>query len=417
MAPLKDIATDFFSGGTPQTGRPEYWAGEIPWTTTAQISGSCLNQGAKFISRLGLESSASRIVPSGNLLIGTRVGVGKAAVNTIDVAINQDITAAIVRKDQYDVLFLAYALRTKELQAEFDSRKRGATIKGIPREDLLAIQVPRPSLHEQRKIARLLRSIERLFELEERRVRALAALKAATMAKLFREGLRGEPLKQTEIGEIPESWEVVRIGDHCTRMNYGTSQRCTTQLATTPVLRIPNIIHGTIETSDLKYAQPGDLTDKEIEKLRLEPGDLLFVRTNGNREYTGRCAVYEGRPEGALFASYLIRVRLSGDVLVPHFVQQFLSEVGREQIAGRANPAADGKFNIDTSILRSLAIPRPPKSEQQEIISILAALDERRRLAQEKSAALQRLFSSLLHALMTGAIRVKNLDMAEVSHA
>ncbi|HOK46041.1 MAG TPA: restriction endonuclease subunit S, partial [Bryobacteraceae bacterium] len=69
------------------------------------------------------------------------------------------------------------------------------------------------------------------------------------------------------------------------------------------------------------------------------------------------------------------------------------------------------------SILRRLAIPRPPKSEQQEIISILAALDERRRLAQEKSAALQRLFSSLLHALMTGAIRVKNLDMAEVSHA
>ncbi|HPQ15182.1 MAG TPA: restriction endonuclease subunit S [Bryobacteraceae bacterium] len=324
-----------------------------------------------------------------------------------------DTTFYLVRRPdaEVDSEFAAYALRAHGVGASND------VIPSLQRHELENCEIPFPDRIEQRAIARILRSVETAIRVEAAICGKLAALKSATMAKLFREGLRGEPLKQTEIGEIPESWEVVRIGDHCTRMNYGTSQRCTTQLATTPVLRIPNIIHGTIETSDLKYAQPGDLTDKEIEKLRLEPGDLLFVRTNGNREYTGRCAVYEGRPEGALFASYLIRVRLSGDVLVPHFVQQFLSEVGREQIAGRANPAADGKFNIDTSILRSLAIPRPPKSEQQEIISILAALDERRRLAQEKSAALQRLFSSLLHALMTGAIRVKNLDMAEVSHA
>jgi type I restriction enzyme S subunit len=324
-----------------------------------------------------------------------------------------DTTFYLERRAEADVdpEFVAYALRAHDVGASDD------VIPSLQRHELENCEIPFPDPIEQRAIARILRSIETATKVEGAICDKLAALKSATMAKLFREGLRGEPLKQTEIGEIPESWEVVRIGDHCTRMNYGTSQRCTTQLASYPVLRIPNIIHGTIETTDLKYAQPGDLTEKEIEKLRLEPGDLLFVRTNGNREYTGRCAVYEGCPEGALFASYLIRVRLSGDVLVPHFVQQFLSEVGREQIAGRANPAADGKFNIDTSILRSLAIPRPPKSEQQEIISILAALDERRRLAQEKSAALQRLFSSLLHALMTGAIRVKDLDLAEVSRA
>jgi type I restriction enzyme S subunit len=357
----------------------------------------------------------------GDLLVCEGGDIGRAAVYrgpSGQYAYQNHLHRLRAKTDEIIPDFVVHWLRAAFTQLGlYEGIGNKTTIPNLSRARLSQLQIPKPDPEEQKQVAGILGHLQRAIEVETAICEKLAVLKSATMAKLFREGLRGEPLKQTEIGEIPESWEVVRIGDHCTRMNYGTSQRCTTQLASYPVLRIPNIIHGTIETTDLKYAQPGDLTEKEIEKLRLEPGDLLFVRTNGNREYTGRCAVYEGCPEGALFASYLIRVRLSGDVLVPHFVQQFLSEVGREQIAGRANPAADGKFNIDTSILRSLAIPRPPKSEQQEIISILAALDERRRLAQEKSAALQRLFSSLLHALMTGAIRVKDLDLAEVSRA
>jgi type I restriction enzyme S subunit len=306
-------------------------------------------------------------------------------------------------------LFLYYALRNIDLPSRGYNRHFR-----ILREQVIRAPTDRD---EQKRIAWFLKTIEDSVEVESAICDKLAALKSATMAKLFREGLRGEPLKQTEIGEIPESWEVVRLGDLCSRIDYGTSQRCSEEPTAHPVLRIPNIIHGMIDTINLKYAEVGVLTEREIEKLRLVPGDLLFVRTNGNRQYTGRCAVYEGRPAGALFASYLIRVRLPSGAVDPFFVQQYLSEVGREQITRRANPAADGKFNVDTGILRDLKIPRPSLSEQQEIVAVLAALDERRLLARRCHASLERLFSSVLNALMTGAIRVKDLDLAEVSHA
>lgn len=288
------------------------------------------------------------------------------------------------------------------------------TIPNLSRARLAQLPIPKPEPAEQRQVALVLKGVQSAIETEMAICDKLAALKSATMVKLFREGLRGEPVKQTEIGEIPKSWEATRIGDLYSKMNYGTSQRCTADSSGRPVLRIPNVINGRVDLSDVKYTE---LNEKEVRKLLLEPGDLLFVRTNGNREYAGRCAVYEGDPKDALFASYLIRVRFADRKLDPHFVQQFLAEVGREQITSKANPAADGKFNIDTGVLRSLLVPKPSPEEQQDILAVLSALDRRRKVAEQRQAALRRLFSSLLHRLMTGSIRVKALDHAEVTNA
>ena len=87
-----------------------------------------------------------------------------------------------------------------------------------------------------------------------------------------------------------------------------------------PVLRIPNVIDGRVDLSDLKYIK---LPDRVIQNLRLENGDLLFVRTNGRREYIGRCAVYNGELKESLFASYLIMARLKPNTLLPGFVRMY----------------------------------------------------------------------------------------------
>lgn len=261
---------------------------------------------------------------------------------------------------------------------------------------------------EQRVIAGVLTKIQAAVEVQDKIVATLKELKATTMAKLFREGLRGDPLKQTEIGEVPESWEVFRLESICEKMNYGTSVHCGTEKSGKPVLRIPNIINEQIDVSELKYA---NLPDNETEKLILQDGDILFVRTNGNKQYTGRCAVYQGEPEGALFASYLIRVRLAKETVSPSFVQSFLSSVGREQITSKANPAADGKFNIDTGILKSLLVPRPAYSEQEKIIGTLQKIETKLTNAQKRARLGKQLFSSMLHQLMTGQVRVNNLKL------
>nr|QQZ50548.1 restriction endonuclease subunit S [Phenylobacterium glaciei] len=205
---------------------------------------------------------------------------------------------------------------------------------------------------------------------------AVEAVKRAAVRDLFTKGLREESQKETEIGLIPESWNLVEFEHVREWLQYGTSIPCTYKHTPFPVLRIPNIQTGRVNSGDIKY---GNLREEEAVRYRLTNGDLIFIRTNGVIERLGTCAVYSGQPADALFASYLIRARLKLDRIDPYFAAQFFaSEPGTQIIGGRATPAADGKYNLNTGTIDSLPIPLPPTlDEQREIVEILDALDRK----------------------------------------
>jgi type I restriction enzyme, S subunit len=266
------------------------------------------------------------------------------------------------------------------------------------------IVVPLPPLPEQRAIAHILRAVQAAREARQREVSLERERKAALMAHLFTHGTRGEPTKQTPMGEIPKSWGVTTIGDIAEFLQYGTSRECTTEPIGMPVLRIPNVIGGKVDTGDLKYLE---LQGDEADRLRLAVGDILFVRTNGRREYTGRCAVFMGEPEEASFASYLIRARLKPDTLLPQFAQFYATTPrGSSYLAGRASNAADGKFNINTQTINSVLVPQPSLDEQGEIVEVINACDAKIAALERESALLEELFRALLEELMTGRVAV-----------
>ena len=226
-------------------------------------------------------------------------------------------------------------------------------------------------------------------------------------------GLRGEAQKETEIGPMPESWEVVSFGSVRDRLQYGTSTKCSYEPSAYPVLRIPNVEPQRINPTDLKYCS---LSDSEAARFRLETGDLIFIRTNGVLDRLGSCAVYSGEPANALFASYLIRARLKQDYIMPDFASYFFSsDFGTGIIAGRATPASDGKYNLNTAAIDSLPVPVPALDEQCEVAAILNAIDRKIDLHRRKRAVLEELFRALLHKLMTGEIRVGDLDFSNLS--
>ncbi len=238
-------------------------------------------------------------------------------------------------------------------------------------------------------------------------------LKHAAMRELFTRGLRGEAQKDTEIGLVPEGWNVGSFADVREWLQYGTSVHCSLQKNSYPVLRIPNVEPGKVNDAELKYC---DLSDAEAGKYLLQNGDLLFIRTNGVLDRLGSCAVYDGQPEKALFASYLIRARLKPDI-DPRFVAYFYaSSLGTSLVAGRATPAADGKYNLNTGTIDSLPLPLPATLDEQcEIVAILDALDRKIALHRQKRTVLEELFQSLLHKLMTGEIRVGDLDLSALA--
>ena len=313
-----------------------------------------------------------------------------------------DGTQLLKPKAGLDPLFFYYACRAVDLP----SRGYNRHFKALKEKE-----IPTPPLGEQRNIARILQRIDDALSLQDEQFRAITNLKRTTMRTLFTNGLRGEAQKETEIGQVPESWEIVSVGTVREWLQYGTSTRCSYEPTEFPVLRIPNIEPGRVNDEDLKF---GRLRATEADRYRLKNGDLIFIRTNGVVERLGACAIYTGKPENALFASYLIRACLKLDQVDPHFMTYFFgSELGTSIIAGRATPAADGKYNLNTGTIDALPLPLPPTlEEQREIVAILDAIDCKIDLHRRKRVVLDDLFKVLLHKLMTGEVRVADLDLS-----
>lgn len=305
-----------------------------------------------------------------------------------------------------------YYLLHPEVRSFVAERMEGSTGRQrVPESVLLDLPYPEPPSDLQGPIASLLGQVQRAIKSQADMLEVMPRLKQSTMAMLFSHGLRGDSLKETEIGDVPESWTVEPLSSNRAWLQYGTSTRCTAERASHAVLRIPNIGSGTVIPDDLKYC---DLSPSEAEKYRLKQGDLIFIRTNGVLQRLGSCAVYRGIPEQALFASYLIRVRLDLTRVEPRFVAHFYgSQLGTSLVAGRATPASDGKYNLNTGTIDALPLPVPPTlDEQVEIADILDAIDAKIALHQQKRAVLEELFKALLHKLMTGEIDVNDLDLS-----
>jgi len=153
---------EFIGGGTPSTQNSDYWIGNIPWVSSSDLSEESIYKinATRFITHEAVSKSATKLVPKGSILIVSRVGVGKVAVNEVDLCTSQDFTNLILNTDNYK--FLAYLIkyRTNKL-LEFN---QGTSIKGFVKSDLENLEVNLPTLAEQTKIANFLSAIDEKIE-------------------------------------------------------------------------------------------------------------------------------------------------------------------------------------------------------------------------------------------------------------
>jgi len=404
------VAHGFLSGETPSTKNETFWQGSVPWITSKWLNSRLyIDNGEKFISEDALKQSATTVVPRNNLIFATRVGVGKVAVNNIDLAINQDLAGVLVDSDRHDIRFLAYQLRSDRIQRTVASHKRGATIQGITRDALKELEIYLPPLAEQGKIAGVLGLVQLALQEQERLIALTTELKKALLHQLFTQGLRGEPQKQTEIGPVPESWVVVPLGEYLTEAQYGISAKGS-ESGRYAVLRMTNQRQGRISSDNLQYVE---LTADQFQKFRVERQDILFNRTN-SLDLVGRTAIFDLEGD-FVFASYLIRLRTNAEYLRPFFLNHYFNweetQVRLKSIATRAV----SQSNISATRLRSFLVPVPKPGEQDEIVEKVDCLDQKLSVHARKYAALTALFRTLLHQLMTAQIRVHDLDLPELT--
>ena len=381
---LKDIILDSVGGGTPSTKVKAYWDGDIHWTTSKRLSDKLyLMDGEKRISNQALESTSTKLVPSGNVIVSTRVTVGKAMVNKINIAISQDLTGLFIDKQHYLPEFVAYQLKTEQIQSIFESQKRGATIKGITREDLENIPLLCPPFSEQGKIVRVLWLIQSAIETQENIIQTTTELKKALMQKLFTEGLNGEPQKETEIGLVPKSWEVVGLRD-VFELTSGKTRPA--ELMSMPKNGCIYPVYG--GNGVLGYSKKNLIDFKTI--------------------VLGRVGAYCGNVYLTDNKSWISDNALYAKVFLRECDLYYLSVALKGLNLNRLRNTG-GQPLISQSIVYSQKIAFPKIDEQIEIAKTLEQTDKKINMAIEKKNVLQSLFKSMLHHLMTGQIRVKDL--------
>lgn len=150
------LCDDSFSGGTPSKANSAYWGGDIPWASIKDISPAAEELWATkdHITQSGLDQSSSKLVETGNVIVGMRMGLDRVVINQVPVAINQDLRALYLKRNLILPKYFVKFYQTLKFEGA------GTTVKGIKASQLLATLVPLPPLEEQRRIVA---KLEELF--------------------------------------------------------------------------------------------------------------------------------------------------------------------------------------------------------------------------------------------------------------
>lgn len=305
-----------------------------------------------------------------------------------------------------DPRFLVSVVHASDFLKHAVSGTKGVAHPRTSWEHIRDFPLPPLSAREQTRIAELLWRIHRAIDINEKIIDAGTKLKCSAMQALFTRGLRGEAQKETEIGPVPQSWDIVAVDDVARTTQYGLSVRGQPSGAY-PILRMNCQENGKVHYRNLQFV---DLDSGTYETFRLKIGDLLFNRTN-SIDLVGRMAIVE-EDKPAVFASYLVRLVVDDRRCLPEFLNHFMNWPETQSDIKKLANRAVGQANINASKLRTILFPLPAPDEQYEIVSILDTIDRKVNLHRRKRATFADLFKILLHKLMTGDIHIDDLDLS-----
>ena len=176
---------DIVSGGTPKTDKIEYWEnGDILWATPTDITtnGKYISSTAKTITKLGLQNSSARLVPSGSILMTSRATIGERSINTIEMSTNQGFKVLICKDSMYNEYIYYYI---DILLPEILKNSSGSTFKEISKAKTENLLLSIPPLSEQQQIAYILSSIDERIDLYKSEKDDFMQVKKGLMEKLL----------------------------------------------------------------------------------------------------------------------------------------------------------------------------------------------------------------------------------------
>lgn len=419
--PLSTLIERQIGGGTPPRSNPAFWSGPIPWASVKDFEDASLtlSSTAERITQSGLDASTAKLIPAGTPLVCTRMAVGRCAITTQPVAINQDVRALTPKAEVQP----RYLLRLLDfLRPAAESQAVGSTVKGIRTSDYLAIKVPVAPVIEQPAIARILDTLDTQIEKTQALIAKLEQVKEGLLHDLLTRGVdengklrpsaeeAPELYKESALGLIPRDWDCISLREAALpgRESFIDGDWIEAPYITQQGIRLiqtGNVGVGKfIEKADSRKFVSGS-TFKLLRCKPVLPGDLLLCRL---ADPIGRgCEVPNGLGEAITSVDCTI-VRVDPTVFVKRLLLAWLNSKRHLQHA-QDSAAGSTRSRISRSNMAKLPVPKPPLSEQTVMATLLDKLE--RDLSSEVFAA-EKLYtqkSGLMDDLLTGRVRVTPL--------
>lgn len=382
---IKEICS-FQSGGTPSKANPAYFGGNIPWITTVALNGRSIGaeDAVDWITEEAIQESAAKIVPMGSIMVGTRVGVGKVAINKVPMSTSQDIISLVgIDSERWDTEFLCRFIQSKSVF--LNTQARGATIKGIKIESLAGLELPEVSLQQQHEIVLILNAVTDVITARQRQISTLDTLIKARFIEMF-----------GDLADPASKWPTCRLIEACDESDdikcgpFGTQlSKDEYQESGIPVWEIPQI------NSAFAIAPEHFLTVEKAAQLRaysLSVGDIVMSR-KGN---VGKCAIFPAdKPDGILHSDVL-RIRVSSKITNPcfmmcqlHYSRDIIRQI--EMVSSGAIMAG-----VNVTKLKEIIVKMPPLELQNQFAAFVYQVDKSKVAVQKALNEAQLLFDSLM---------------------
>lgn len=352
---LKNLCTTC-GGGTPSKSITEYWTGNIPWISSSDLEATSIFKinVSKFITTKAISESATKIIPPNSILIVSRVGVGKVAINYNELCTSQDFTNLINIKG--NSIFFTYLLKLKmEKQTQ---QTQGTSIKGITTNDIKNINCTFPNIKEQTKIANFLSTVDKKISNLEDIITNLENQKKGLLQQIFNQELRFKD----ENGNNYPDWEKKKLGDNTTSFSGGT-----------PSVNVRDYYYGSIPF--IKSGEiHNDFTETFITEAGLisssaklvNKGDLLFALYGATSGDTSISKI-----NGAINQAVLC---VRSKTLNLHYLYQLLNFYRKKLLSIYLQ---GGQGNFSASIFKNLTFKFPCLEEQTKIANFLSAFDRK----------------------------------------
>lgn len=368
-------------GKTPSRDNSSYWKkSENNWISIADLtnSGKYISNTKETLSDSAVAESGIKKIPANTVIMSFKLSLGKVAITEKEMYSNEAIMAFIDKGvEKISPEYLYYLLRAKDWSKGTNKAVMGATLN---KATLATIKIQLHEYDNQLEIVNMLNRVSSSIDFRKQQLTKLDELIKARFVEMF-----GDPIQNEKCWETKSLFDLgyCKNGMNFHKGDHGVEIHC----LGVGDFKDRSTIH---EVENLPFVALNESPDPDY---LLQNGDIVFVRSNGNKEFVGRCLAIYPANAPVTYSGFCIRYRLtSEEASVAYLLRVLKADSVRKKMAGRGANIQ----NLNQQTLSQLAIPLPPLSLQNQFAAFVAEVDKSKVEVQKALDQTQLLFDSLM---------------------